>query len=164
MDKGTAITALIIVSVTVAPFLLMNYRAGTKRRKLRTSLNKLATALNCSISRYDSWGNSIIGIDEQQSVLFSLQFGTDEKPLSVRIKDLQYCSLMHPMQALAAGQPHPATRNELGLDIVYKLKDKPGEFISFLPANQDLPYDRKELELAKKWCDIISRHISTHYN
>jgi len=164
MDKGTAITALIIVSVTVAPFLIMSYRAASKRRKLRHQLNLLAKEANCSIDSYDAWGNSVIGIDNRQAILFALQFGENEKPISIKIQELKSCSLMHPMQQLGAGNPKPEKRKELGLEICYKLKEKPDEFIRFLPPHQELPFDGKELQLAKKWCDIISRHIDIHYN
>jgi len=73
MNSGTAISGLIIIVLTLTPFLVMFYNRKRKENKLLLSFKANAAQINCSIDQHELCGDFILGVDKKHSHAFFIK-------------------------------------------------------------------------------------------
>lgn len=159
MDLGTAIIALIVVIISILPFALVNISNKKKKKETIKTILAFAKKYNYTISEYDIWGKSAIGIDESAHMLFSYgKINRTENGLQFNLRDIEKCKV------LINGRPMTDKANKLMvIDLIelafsYNAKNKEDTVLEFYNKAYDNLHISNELELAEKWCKQVITH------
>lgn len=152
---GSIITGLLIVTICVLPFVLMNRRHRKKEKEFLTALYSMAGNRQVKISKYDSWSNAAIGIDANKSVIFFTK-RTDEGNinLQVELQDIRQCRIER------TNSPDYKSIDRLELFLIPKAKEKAVTALAFYNAAPGSPTLAGELQLAEKWCSTINSRLA----
>jgi hypothetical protein len=160
MDSGTVIIALIIILVGALPFVLVSLSDKRKKKDLQKALLQKAKDKNCSITEFDLWNKSAIGIDNAANHIFYLnkENGNDIF-VNIELAEVQKCSISDRSRPL-----HDTVNNltieKLELSFIPSKRDKAISVLEFYNKDYNNLHISEELILAKKWCDRINDRIS----
>ena len=158
MNLERTIIALIIVLVCIFPILILKLRSGLKKTKFVKLLVKLAQDHNTSIGQYDHWNNSIIGLNKNGTKVFTVildQGFTRNEVITLAL--FKNCDLVNDTAGPASIEGHLNRSNNVQLKL--EGKDGHAKRINFYNIDKDGPLLSDELELAKKWCEILNKCI-----
>ena len=70
IDQGTIITALFFLLIFSIPFILLFLSRRKREKQNLVLLNREAGKNNLRVSKFNTWGNTSIGMDETANVVF----------------------------------------------------------------------------------------------
>ena len=161
MNSGTIITGLLFLLVCIIIFWILSRSNQKKEKELLQSLRLLAQEHNHTISQYDTWSNTAIGIDHTANMIFMVRKINDQ-PTGYRVDlaEMQKCRM------LVASRPQT---NEAGGDkVIEKLelaftsnkKQIPETTVEFYNAAYDNAVLSGELQLLEKWQKIADTRFN----
>jgi hypothetical protein len=161
MDSGTIITGVIFLLIFIIIFWIISRSNQKKEKELLQSLRLLAQEHNHTISQYDTWSNTAIGIDHTANTIIMVR-KINEQPTSYRVNlaEMQKCRM------LVASRPQS---NEAGSDkVIEKLelaftsnkKQLPETTVEFYNAAYDNAVLSGELQLLEKWQKIATSRFN----
>jgi hypothetical protein len=162
IDQGTILTAIFFLLLFSIPFILLNISHRKKVKQNLQVLNLEAEKFNLSVTKFNTWGNTSIGIDEAANVVFFTKKTTDGKTArQAALADTEKCRIANIKRTSYDGAEHYSITERL--DLVLEARDKTKSETSF--PFYDIEYDggmlTGELQQAEKWCSIINDKIAT---
>ncbi len=159
MDTGTLLTALFFLLLCTIPFILMNISHRKKVGRYRQLLNREARAGKMSITRFNTWGNTAIGMDENAAVVFFIK-KTPDGPLSMQVPltDISQCRISNFKRTEMDGNHHYTITEKL--DLVLDIRSKKEISLCFFDIQYDGGMLTGELQMAEKWRDHINAALS----
>lgn len=96
MDTGIIIVGIILIALSILPFVLAQRNRRKRERKLFQSLSNIATKQNCEITQYECSDDYIIGIDETSNFLFFFKQIKDTKVSQfLNLSEIQHCKTIN---------------------------------------------------------------------
>ncbi|NUM50744.1 MAG: hypothetical protein HUU48_06470 [Flavobacteriales bacterium] len=96
MDTGIIIVGIILIVLSILPFVLAQRNRRKRERKLFQSLSNIATKQNCKITQYECSDDYIIGIDETSNfLLFFKQIKDTEFSQFLNLSEIQSCKTIN---------------------------------------------------------------------
>jgi len=142
MDTITAILGIGFIALFVIPLLLISNAGKNKKKKLISQLYIFAEENTGSISKYDHWKNSCIGIDSINKRVYHVTKDNDGfKKTEIYLNDVSKCLFTGTNQSNIS-----QTNNKIGLNFSFKNPQTKVTKIDF--------FDTKE-----KWQLIISSEL-----
>ncbi|MBL7701984.1 MAG: hypothetical protein JNM14_07015 [Ferruginibacter sp.] len=162
IDQGTLLTAIFFVLLFSIPFILLNISHRKRVKQNLQVLNLEAAKFNLSITKFNTWGNTCIGIDETANVVFFTKKTTQGKTaLQVTLAETGNCRIANIKRTGYDGTEHYSITGRLAL--VFEARDKSKAETAF--PFYDIEYDggmlTGELQQAEKWCNIINDKIAS---
>ncbi len=155
------ITAIFFLLLFSIPFILLYISRRKREKQNLLLLNREAGKNNLTVSKFNTWGTTSIGMDEKANVVFFSKKTTDgETGMQVAIAETEKCRIAN----IKRTQSNEAGNYSLTekLELVLEPTDKKKEEIAFPFFN--MAYDGAmltgELQQAEKWCNIINEKIT----
>ena len=161
IDQGKIITALFFLLIFSITFILL-YLSRRKREKQNlVLLNREADKNNLRVSKFNTWGNTSIGMDETANVVFFTKKTADgDTGLQMAIAETEKCRIDN-IKRTQSNEDGNYTLTEK-LELVFEPRDKKKGEMAFPFFN--MAYDGAmltgELQQAEKWCRIINERIT----
>jgi hypothetical protein len=158
MDLETTIIGIAVIFICIIPFVVMNRSTKKRERQLLQSIFKLAQKSDCTVSLFDHWNKSAIGVDESIKVIFFTKATDNHEMLAkVNLSEIQKCRVINVTRTVNNNGFHYIEKLELTL--TYHDKNKAESILEFYNANSDSLSLNGELQLIEKWQKIISELI-----
>ena len=161
IDTGTILTAVFFLLLCSVPFILLNISTRKREKQNLLLLKREAGKNNFTVSKFNSWGTTSIGIDEAANVVFFAKKTADgETGLQMAIAEAEKCRVAN-IKRTQSNEDGNYTLTEK-LELVFEPKDKKKTETAFPFFN--MAYDGAmltgELQQAEKWCNIINEKIT----
>lgn len=145
------IIGIVIVFVCMLPFILVYVSRKGKYKKILASLNKFAAEYSCEISEFDHTGSLMIGIDNNNKIVFFVRTIEDKEiKRVVKLNDMQSCRLINSSRSVNEGKDAYTVVDRLELRFVAKTKEIPDVNLVFFNTDEELQLN-DELKLIEKW-------------
>lgn len=161
IDTGTILTAIFFLLLCSVPFILLNISNKKREKQNLLLLNREAGKNNLTVSKFNTWGATSIGMDETSNVVFFAKKTADgETRLQMVIAEAEKCRVAN-IKRTQSNEDGNYTLTEK-LELVFELKDKKkGEkAFSFYDMNYDGAMLTGELQQAEKWYSLINEKIT----
>lgn len=160
LDTGTILTAVFFVLLCTIPFILMNISHRKKVKQNLYILNREAAKYNLNLTRFNTWGNTSIGMDAQAgAVLFTKKTADGEITQQVILGNTAKCRVADIKRTQSDGDHHYSITERL--DLVFETRDKKETAFSFFDIQHDGGMLTGELQMAEKWCTQVNSFIRT---
>src|SRR5690606_20562470 len=149
MDIEVAVVSALMIGICALPFILI-VRAKNKRKKLLVNeLNIEANKVNCVITEYEIWRESVIGLDTNRNILFANDAGKN-----VQHFDLKEYRSVNQLKTSYRVHEHGESRSvieriEIVLDTDAGRGKSSGKILIF--DAEETPLIEQEIEIAEKW-------------
>lgn len=161
MDFGSTIVGVIVLLICIIPFVVLSRNNRKRKQIVVDRLNQLAERSNCSISRFDIWNNSAVGIDDTaHQAFFTRKINDTETALQINLLDVQKCRLMNTGRTVNPAEGNQKVIEKLELVFTYRNKDKRETSLEFYNRDFDSLTLSGELQLIEKWGKIFNDTIS----
>jgi len=162
MDSGTTIAGGIFILFCIILFILVNRSKKKKEKQFLLPLSRLAEKENCKVSRYDIWNDSVIGIDEATSLVFVIRKINDtETSQRINLAEIFRCRVAEVSRISGPKEGNLKAFDRIDLVFVCKDKSKADIVVEFYNANTDRLTLTGELQLAEKWCMLLSNKVAS---
>lgn len=163
MDLGTAIVAIIIILICIAPFIYINSKNRKREKLLLQSITDAAGHHESKITRYDLWGNSVIGIDEKNfSVYYKRVKEEQEQMEHIQLSQIQKSCVTSTSRVVTEKDGSYKIPEKLDLTLTYHDRSRGELSLEFYNANHDSLILSGELQLVEKWNGILNDAITAH--
>jgi hypothetical protein len=160
IDTGTILTAVFFLLLCTVPFILLNLSHRKKVKQNLLLLNREAGKYNLTVSTFNTWGNTSIGMDEKANVVFFTKKTADgESAKQVWLSEAEKCRIANIKRTEADGNHHYSLTEKLELVFETRGKNKTETALPFFDILYDGGMLTGELQMAEKWCDIINNKI-----
>lgn len=158
MDLGTILTATIMLSICILPFILMNRRKKKRIKQLYHNFMTYASSNNLTIGQHEVCGDFALGLDNTSKyILFIKQSKSTNTELCIPIDNVSSCQLEKIYDADNNNKGHFSLDK---ISLIFQPKD-------FGSSSSELVlYDSKdqmqldgELQLGEKWINILKAII-----
>jgi hypothetical protein len=161
IDTGTILTAVFFLLLCSVPFILLNISNKKREKQNLLLLNRQAGKNNLTVSKFNTWGTTSIGMDEAANVVFFAKKTADgETGEQVTLAETEKCRVVN-IKRTQSNEDGNYTLTEK-LELVFELKDrKKGETaFSFYDMTYDGAMLTGELQQTEKWCSLINEKIA----
>jgi hypothetical protein len=163
IDTGTILTAVFFLLLCTVPFILLNLSHKKRVKQNLLLLNRQAGKSNLTVSTFNTWGNTSIGMDEAANVVFFIKKTTDgDIAQQVAIAAAQKCRIANIKRTESDGNDHYSLTEKL--ELVFEDKKKTETALPFYDIQYDGGMLTGELQMAEKWCSIINARIADAAN
>jgi hypothetical protein len=152
MNLYSTIIGVALIVLCILPLAWTHRKKKEKQRKIKEELIAHALSNSCNITRFDSWHNTMIGIDDEKGGLFFLREGKNGSIL----KQVHLAGIS---ESHTNGTDNPAQAPSLELVLVHKSLKEPDTVLEFF-NNSGMMQLNNELELLKKWHSIVKERIN----
>lgn len=162
MDSNTTLAWGIFILFCFILFVIVKSNKRKKTKQYLLPLNELAKDKNCTISRYDIWSGSVIGIDETQNIVFAIR-KTKEKEIHVvvNLDEIFRCRLAEASHTSGAKGGNIKAFDRIDLVFSNKDKSKADVVVEIYNVNTDRLTLTGELQLAERWCTLVNNKIAS---
>ena len=152
----------VFILICIILFVIINSNKKKKAKQYLLPLNKLAENKNCTISHYDIWSDSVIGIDETQNIVFAIR-KTKEKETNIVVilAEIFRCRVAEISRTSGPKEGNIKAFDRIDLVLINKDKSKADVVVEFYNANTDRLTLTGELQLAEKWCMLINNKAAS---
>lgn len=152
---------LVMVLVIFAPFVLFN--SSSKAKKDKTKLKDILAKHNLKIDRSEAWGNSYVGIDENQKKIIFLKFSdleTNEQLLdSYKIRE---CTIVENRKNLNLKDKKESLLEKLSLKVLFNNGDTTDLVFYDAALNYKEDFELKRIQNWKSQIgDLITKKVAT---
>ena len=161
MESGTLIASLIIVVSCVLLVVIVNRKKKNKDKQFIQSLFDFAEQSNCTISEYDLWNNSLIGIDKDSHKLFFIRKEEENAIIKeIDLSEIQKCNVINSSRIVNNKESVQNVIDKLELSFTCRDPKKTEMNLEFYNTNRDNLFLNGELSLIEKWSEIINKDIA----
>lgn len=162
IDQGTILTAIFFLLLFSIPFIVLNISHRKKVKQNLLLLNHEAGKSNLKVAKFNTWGNTSIGMDETANIVFFTKKTTEGKTArQVTLGETERCRIANIKRTSYDGNEHYSITERL--ELVFEARDKNQAETAF--PFYDIQYDggmlTGELQQAEKWCSIINDKIAS---
>ncbi len=161
MELGTAITAGIMMLICAIPFILIHRSRKKKEKKLLSLISQIAEKSNSTISTFETWQNSIIGLDDQKNLLFYGRMNNNEVNIQrqVDLNQIKSCVINTNYRIVKPHEVNQRIIDKIELSLASKEAKKSIHKITFFDSDDDLQLSG-EVQLSQKWERLISNQLT----
>lgn len=95
MDTPTIIIGLIVLIICILPFLIGSKKARLEAKNNLNRLNEFAKESNGNITQYQSWINTIIGLDQNKKILYFIRkVNGNETKIAIEMNEIKMSLVM----------------------------------------------------------------------
>ena len=164
MDIQSAIIAISLILISVAPFYFMIRNNKKKANQFLSTLQEVARKNNRSIDQHDIWNHAAIGTDQQFDMIFfakKTKEGSTQQQIS--LADVQRSRVVNSTRSVTTNNGRFNVTDKIELAFSLHDKTKPEILLNFFDVNTDGLSVTKELRMAEKWAELINAKIN-HYS
>lgn len=162
MDSNNIVLLSIFVLATFSLIVFFKIRNKSKEKKIFSNLKFFAQENNCLISSYDHWDKSLIGISNaEHPKLFFIRkiYNIDYREI-LDLADVSSCKLVKEERHVNVNKEKITVTDKIGLVFTFHSYGRPDVYLEFYNNEYDQWTIWTELELAKKWTEIVKSVIS----
>jgi hypothetical protein len=157
MEPITALFGMLILLITLLPFILSHFNRVKKESNLLKGIHLFAEQNNCNISSYEICNDFIIGIDESQNQLFFLKESLPEHgKTSIDLNHFKTCKTSRKTKTIDTKQGSSTVTEELNLCFTDDSKIKQQINLLLFGERMNLHLNG-ELQFAEKWEKRLNR-------
>ena len=162
MDLESSFILLIMLLLCAIPILIINRKKRIKERQFLQTLFDLAEKRGCKITDYDKWDHTAIGIDKVARRLFYIRKTSDlEFAKEVVLSQIHKCRFIDTNRMVYSRGISQKITERLELVLTERDYQKPELTLEFYNSIYDSLALRDEIQLAKKWSEIVNSEISS---
>ena len=155
----TGVVCLLLFSMILV---LVGKSKKEKQIKFLYPLHNLAQTAHCSITRYDIWNDSVIGIDDTRNFVFAIRKTKEhENTEIIDLTEVFRCRVAEISRTSGPKEGNIKIFDRIDLVFTNKNKSKAETSIEFYNSNTDRLTLAGELQLAEKWCILINNKSVT---
>lgn len=159
MDLGNILLWSVIILLCVVPFIVLGNMAKKKKQQDLKALLDFAVSNHFSISQYDLWFKSAIGLDEtKQAIVFVSNLRGTPVAQWVLLEDAQKCQI-NETSRMVGGQDQSSKVIDK-LELVFSGKQGNTSF-EFFNVNSGNLTPTIEYQMAEKWSAIANERIAS---
>lgn len=162
MDSTIIISWTITLLILVGLIVFIELRSKNKGKRTLSVLQTFAKENNSSISIYDTWNKTFIGLDKDSQKLFFIRSTPDREIRQViNVLEITDCKMLKTARKVSSDKE---TLNVIDrIEVVLSLNDrKPDIALEFYNCDYNWLTLTGELELAIKWVEIIKSMIANN--
>lgn len=157
MDFGTSMIGIIFLLFCIIIFVILSRSNSKKEKELLKTLESLTGQSNCTISRYDIWNHSVIGIDDSAKIIFVIRnTNNHSNSFQLNLSEMKKCSVINTGKTGSDEGGNYKVLEKLELAFTCRDKNRPEILIEFYDRNDSTSSLSDELLLVKKWCKIAN--------
>ncbi len=157
MDFGTSIIGIIFLLFCIIIFVILSRSNKKKEKELLQVLKKLTDQASCTISRYDVWNHSVIGIDDSSKIIFVISNTNNHSvSLQLNLAEMKKCRVVNASKTGSDDGGNYKVLEKLDLVFTYLDKNRPEILVDFYDRNDSTSSLSDELQLVEKWCRIAN--------
>lgn len=160
MDIQSAIIALSLILISVAPFYFMIRNNKKKANQFIQNLQDMASKNNLSITQHDVWNNAAIGTDRNMEMVFFVK-KTKEGAIQqqIQLDDIQRTRVVNSSRSVTTNNGRFNVTDKIELAFSSYDRTKPEILLNFFDVSTDGLSVTKELRMAEKWSELINTKI-----
>lgn len=156
MDLTTLLIGVAALAIFIVPVLMIQVANRRRDKRRIKAFKQLAAQNGLTLTKYDTWGESCIGVDEEKKkVYFSTGSNGQASSTLVNLSDVQTCSVSSDGKSLKTKEYNSALTERVSLDFWNGNGKQPEKSFLFFDKSIDSTLT-DELLLAQKWEKIIS--------
>ncbi|WP_158285051.1 hypothetical protein [Arenibacter aquaticus] len=159
MNISMPLLSVLLVLVTVIPFLILNYSGKGEAKMLRKKADSLKKEFNLKFNLEENWGNSFIGLDTECNTLVFLK--VFDGVVATEIIDLaavDKSEIIKKDKVVRNAHGKEVVLEKLDLRIAFFDTGKPDKLLNFYDL-EDVYLEDYELRRAEKWNAAIANTI-----
>jgi len=161
MEFGITIIGIIIVLICIVPFAWMSISRNRKQKKFLRGLSEIARQNNCTISRFESWNNSAIGIDDTAlRIVYARRTNNGISSEHINLADIQKCRIINSGRTVSNKGSHYNVVDKLELGFSFRDPNRKEVLLELYSTEHDNLTLNGELLLGEKWCQLVNDKIS----
>lgn len=150
-----------IAFIFVVPSVWMHINKLKNEKQFRNMLFSLAVASNCTISEFDFWKNSAIGIDKAMHRLFYIRIAkSEELKKEINLSEIQKCRIINASRSMSVKNGNYTAIDRIELIFTYRDKNKPELGLEFYNSIHDSLTLTGEVQLVEKWAKIVEANLA----
>ncbi len=164
MDIQSAIIALGLILISIAPFYFMIRNNKKKAIQFLNTLQEMARKNSRSIDQHDIWNHGAIGTDQQfDMVFFAKKTKEGSTQQQIVLGDIQRSRVINSTRSVTTNNGRFNVTDKIELAFSPQDRTKPEILLNFFDVNTDGLAVTKELRMAEKWAELINAKIN-HYS
>jgi hypothetical protein len=161
MDFGSGMIGILLLIFCIIIFVILSRSNRKKDKELLQSLFKTADQSNYSISQYDIWGNSAIGIDKKDKIIFAITHSNNNPVyVQVNLTEIKNCRVIRTNKTVRDEKNSYEVIEKLEMAFSYQEKNKQDMILPFYDAEYEYSTLNGELQLIEKWCLIANGQLT----
>ncbi|MEP7237168.1 MAG: hypothetical protein ABI685_04875 [Ferruginibacter sp.] len=161
IDLGTILTGISFLLVCSVPFILLSRSNRKREKQILQRLNGVAQKNNGTVSKYNTWGNTAIGIDGAANIVFfTKKTGEVEMAEQIMLAETEKCRVVNTKRTERNEDGNYTLTDKLELLFEPKDKKKKATALPFYHMAYDGAILTGELQQSEKWCSIINDNIA----
>ena len=161
MESNITLTWSLTTLVLVSTALFFILRNRNKEKRTLSVLHAFAKAHNTTLTTFDFWPRSLIGIDEKETgKLFFIRKEMDKEIREViNLSEVRSCMLVKAERTVRQEKEKLNLIEKIELVFTFSASDKPVVALEFYNNDYDSLTLLGELQLAQKWLEIVRNAI-----
>jgi hypothetical protein len=161
MKSGMVIMIGMIVLIFVVPSIWMYVRNLKNEKLFKNKLFNLASDSSCSISEFNFWKNSAIGIDKNRHRIFYVRdIKSEEFKKEIDLSAIQKCRILNASRSINSKNGNYTAIDRLELIFTFRDKNKPEVGLEFYNTTHDSLSLAGEVQLVEKWSGIVEKELA----
>lgn len=145
-----------LLILTTIPFVMISRKQKIRKRKKIESLRLFAQEYNATLFQTEMWGNYALGLDNFNDQLFYI--GRSDEKIIVDLSTIKYCEVN---KITESSDPEGVNLYTTGVELIFYGRKSDPVILPFYDSVYDSPQMNFEIQLAKKWENIINTDIKT---
>ena len=164
MDIQSAIIALSLILISVAPFYVMIRNNKKKANEFLNTLQEMARENSRNIDQHDIWNHAAIGTDPQFDMVFFVKKTKEGSTQQhIPLADIQRTRVINSTRSVTTNNGRFNVTDKIELAFSFQDRTKSEMLLNFFDVNTDGLSVTKELRMAEKWAELINAKIN-HYS
>lgn len=161
MNTGIAIIGVLIVVISIIPFILVSRAKRKKEKRLRSEIAGMAKSHGCSISMLDVLKDYAVGADENKHFIFFYKHQNgNETKLAINLADIQSCRVINSTRTIGGRDSQYVITDKVALCLTPVEKSNPEIHLELYSADDGTQLVG-ELELVEKWSKAINNQLKS---
>ena len=161
MDLKSVIILAIILFLTFLLIKIFSIKSRNKEQKILAKLIGFAQENESTITKYNHWSNTLIGIDESslKKVFFIRKNSHNEFRKVIDLSEVQKCRVVNVTRTVGEGKNKQSVIDKIELRFTFNNKNTPEIALEFYNSDFDSLTLSGELQLAENWLQIINKNL-----
>jgi hypothetical protein len=161
MDLSIALIAIVTIAAFVVPILLVSRAKKLRDKRFLQLLIEMARKTNNTISEYENFNNTAIGIDKNAfRLFFTRKTNAGDGAQLIDLKEVLRCRVVNTSNSVSRKENSYTVIEKIQLAFTYRDKNKPDTTMEFYNNDHDSLTISGELQIAEKWARIINENIA----
>jgi hypothetical protein len=156
----------IIILASISLIIFLNIRNKNKGKKTLLPLFNFAKENNSSISSYDHWDKTLIGIDNNEinKLFFIRTTPSKEYREAINLSEVVNCVFHKAERTVSNKEAKVIVIDRIELVFSFVNNQKPAVILEFYNSDYDNLTISDELQFAQKWSGVIKGILATNKN